>query len=59
MVGGYVQLAYGFNYSGTVGCQRDEVVVLHKVEDQHIDWLERALTPEREAQLNPPGVGSR
>ena len=59
MVGGYVQLAYGFNYYGTVDCQRDEVVVLHRIDDQSIDWLERALTPEREAQLNPPGIGSR
>jgi hypothetical protein len=28
------QLAYGFNYYGTVGCNRDEQVVLHKVEDR-------------------------
>jgi nitrate reductase alpha subunit len=53
MVGGYAQLAYGFNYYGTVGCNRDEQVVLHKVADQDIDWLERPLTPEREAQRNP------
>jgi nitrate reductase alpha subunit len=59
MIGGYAQLSYSFNYYGTVGCQRDEQVVLHKVEDQDIDWLERELTPEREAQLNPVGVGSR
>jgi nitrate reductase alpha subunit len=59
MVGGYAQLAYGFNYYGTVGCQRDEVVILHKVEDQNIDWLERPLSPEREAQTNPPGIGKR
>jgi nitrate reductase alpha subunit len=59
MVGGYVQLAYGFNYYGTVGCQRDEVVVLHRIDDQSIDWLERGLTPEREAQLNPVGVGPK
>ena len=59
MVGGYAQLAYSFNYYGTVGCQRDEVVVIHKIEDQDIDWLERPLTPEREAALNPPGIGPR
>ncbi|HEU0233816.1 MAG TPA: nitrate reductase subunit alpha [Gallionella sp.] len=59
MVGGYVQLAYSFNYYGTVGCNRDTEVLLHKVEDQDIDWLERPLTPEREAQLNPPGIGKR
>jgi len=59
MIGGYAQLAYGFNYYGTVGCQRDEQVVLHKVADKDVDWLERPLTPEREAQLNPVGVGPR
>ena len=51
------QLAYSFNYYGTVGCQRDEAVVIHKIEDQDIDWLERPLTPEREAQRNPVGIG--
>jgi nitrate reductase alpha subunit len=59
MVGGYAQLAYGFNYYGTVGCNRDEQVVLHKVEDKDIDWLERPLTPEREAQRNPKGIGKK
>jgi len=57
MIGGYAQLAYGFNYYGTVGSQRDEYVVLHKIEDAAIDWLERPLIPAREAQLNPPGIG--
>ncbi len=59
MVGGYAQLAYGFNYYGTVGCQRDTMVALHKIADHDVDWLERPLTPEREAQLNPPGIGPR
>jgi nitrate reductase alpha subunit len=59
MVGGYAQLAYGFNYYGTVGCQRDEVVLLHKIEDKDVDWLERPLSPEREAKANPPGIGKR
>lgn len=56
MIGGYAQLSYGFNYYGTVGSQRDEYVVLHKIEDRDIDWLERPLTPEREASPNPPGL---
>ena len=59
MVGGYAQLAYGFNYYGTVGTQRDEFVVVHKIADQDVDWLERPLTPERAAQINPPGIGPR
>ncbi len=57
MIGGYAQLAYGFNYYGTVGSQRDEFVILHKIEDKDVDWLERELSPAREAALNPPGVG--
>ncbi|HNT64079.1 MAG TPA: molybdopterin dinucleotide binding domain-containing protein, partial [Candidatus Desulfobacillus denitrificans] len=59
MVGGYAQLAYGFNYYGTVGTQRDEFVVVHRIADQDIDWLERPLTQEREDQRNPAGVGPR
>jgi nitrate reductase alpha subunit len=59
MIGGYAQLAYGFNYYGTVGSNRDEFVLLHKVADQDVDWLERPLTAAREAQLNPVGVGPR
>ncbi len=59
MVGGYAQLSYSFNYYGTVGCQRDEMVVLHKIEDQDIDWLERPLTDAREAQRNPAGIGPK
>jgi len=31
-VGGYAQLAYGFNYYGPTGTQRDEVVYIRKVE---------------------------
>jgi len=59
MVGGYAQLAYGFNYYGTVGCQRDTMVAIHKIADKDVDWLERPLTPEREAQKNPAGIGPR
>ncbi len=59
MVGGYVQLAYSFNYYGTVGCNRDTEIIVHKVEDQDIDWVEGPLTPEVEAQRNPVGIGKR
>jgi nitrate reductase alpha subunit len=58
MIGGYAQLSYGFNYYGTVGSQRDEHVILHKIADADVDWLERPLTAERERQLNPPGVNN-
>ncbi len=56
MIGGYAQLSYGFNYYGTIGSQRDEYVILHKIEDQDIQWLEEPLTAEKEQQLNPEGV---
>ncbi len=38
MIGGYVQLAYGFNYYGTIGTNRDEFVVVRKL--SKVDWLE-------------------
>lgn len=38
MIGGYAHQAYGFNYYGTVGCNRDEFVVVRKM--ANIDWLE-------------------
>ncbi len=58
MIGGYAQLSYAFNYYGTVGSNRDEYVVVHKIEDQDVDWLERPLTPEKEAQRNPLGINN-
>ena len=56
MIGGYAQLSYAFNYYGTIGSQRDEFVHIHKIADKDVDWLERPLTDEREAQPNPPGI---
>ena len=38
MIGGYAQQAYGFNYYGTVGCNRDEFVVVRKM--SKVDWLD-------------------
>ena len=38
MIGGYAQLSYGFNYYGTVGSNRDEFIVLRKM--NKVDWLE-------------------
>ena len=58
MIGGYAQLSYSFNYYGTVGSNRDEYVIVHKIEDQDVDWLEEPLTPEREAKKNPPGINN-
>jgi len=39
MIGGYAQQAYGFNYYGTVGSNRDEFVIVRKM--NRIDWLEQ------------------
>ncbi len=58
MIGGYAQLSYAFNYYGTVGSNRDEYVIVHKIEDKDIDWLERPLTPDREKQKNPLGINN-
>ena len=38
MIGGYAQQAWGFNYYGTVGCNRDEFVVVRKM--NKVDWLD-------------------
>ncbi|MGA8261793.1 MAG: nitrate reductase subunit alpha [Arenicellales bacterium] len=38
MIGGYAQQSYGFNYYGTVGSNRDEFVVVRKMD--RVDWLE-------------------
>jgi nitrate reductase alpha subunit len=41
MIGGYAQLAYGFNYYGTVGSNRDEYVIVRKM--NRVDWMEGPL----------------
>ncbi|MAW88654.1 MAG: nitrate reductase subunit alpha [Phyllobacteriaceae bacterium] len=41
MIGGYAHQAYGFNYYGTVGSNRDEFVVVHKLDK--VDWMEDPL----------------
>lgn len=40
MIGGYAQLSYGFNYYGPTGNQRDEQVIIRKMERDEVDWLE-------------------
>ncbi|HYG41496.1 MAG TPA: molybdopterin dinucleotide binding domain-containing protein, partial [Bordetella sp.] len=46
MIGGYAQQAYGFNYYGTVGSNRDEYVVVRKM--KKVDWLEGPLEQQLE-----------
>ncbi|AJG19188.1 nitrate reductase subunit alpha [Cupriavidus basilensis] len=38
MIGGYAQYSYGFNYYGTIGTNRDEFVVVRKM--NRVDWLD-------------------
>ncbi len=47
MIGGYAQQSYGFNYYGTVGSNRDEMVVVRKMDK--IDWLDRPAAAKVEA----------
>ncbi len=47
MIGGYVQQSYGFNYYGTVGSNRDEFVIVRKMEN--VDWLDQPVAQPMEA----------
>ncbi|HEY5676467.1 MAG TPA: nitrate reductase subunit alpha, partial [Myxococcales bacterium] len=47
MIGGYAQFSYGFNYYGTIGTNRDEFVVVRKM--NKVDWMdEESAAQERE-----------
>jgi len=41
MIGGYAQLSYGFNYYGTVGSNRDEFVIVRKMDK--VDWKDEPV----------------
>ena len=43
MIGGYAQQSYGFNYYGTIGTNRDEFVIVRKM--NKVDWLDRPRDP--------------
>ncbi|RME65904.1 MAG: nitrate reductase subunit alpha, partial [Alphaproteobacteria bacterium] len=47
MIGGYAQQAYSFNYYGTVGSNRDEFVIVRRMDK--IDWLDGPASMAREA----------
>ncbi len=53
MIGGYAQQSWGFNYYGTVGCNRDEMVVVRKMDK--VDWLDGSDTDDlpRPLPTNP------
>jgi nitrate reductase alpha subunit len=47
MIGGYAHQAYGFNYYGTVGSNRDEFIVIRRMST--IDWMDgTASTVQKE-----------
>ena len=48
MIGGYAQFSYGFNYYGTIGTNRDEFIVLRKM--NKVDWLD---TPVADQLIKP------
>lgn len=53
MIGGYAQQSWGFNYYGPVGSNRDEMVIVRKMEN--IDWLDdEAFAAENTEQLPRP-----
>jgi nitrate reductase alpha subunit len=53
MIGGYAQLSYGFNYYGTIGTNRDEFVVVRKMDK--IDWLDTPTDDEYVAAVRKMG----
>ena len=48
MIGGYAQQSYGFNYYGTVGSNRDEFVIVRKMDK--VDWLDGSTSEKEAAQ---------
>jgi nitrate reductase alpha subunit len=46
MIGGYAQQSYGFNYYGTVGSNRDEFIVVRRM--NKVDWLDDEPAAARE-----------
>lgn len=42
MIGGYAQQSWGFNYYGTVGSNRDEFVIVRKM--NKVDWMEEPIS---------------
>ena len=48
MIGAYAQQSYGFNYYGTVGCNRDEFVIVRKM--NKVDWLDNEATSKEAAE---------
>ena len=52
MIGGYAQQAYGFNYYGTIGTNRDEFVIIRKL--SKVDWLEKPFDESKHGASRGP-----
>ncbi|MBU0588859.1 MAG: nitrate reductase subunit alpha [Gammaproteobacteria bacterium] len=50
MIGGYAQFSYGFNYYGTIGTNRDEFVVVRKMDK--VDWLDTPAETDASASAH-------
>ncbi len=50
MIGGCAQLSWSFNYYGPVGSDRDNFVIVRKMEK--IDWMDRVQREAREDELD-------
>ena len=51
MIGGYAHLSYSFNYYGTIGANRDETVIVKRMD--RVDWMDGTRPqkfPERKAR---------
>jgi nitrate reductase alpha subunit len=58
MIGGYAQQSYGFNYYGTVGSNRDEFIVIRRM--NKIDWLDGTEpTQQQETMLQREPTSKR
>jgi len=42
MIGGYAHQSYGFNYYGTIGANRDEFIIVRKM--NQVDWMDTPST---------------
>lgn len=41
MIGGYAQLSYGINYYGTIGANRDEFIIIRKL--NKVEWMDQPI----------------
>jgi nitrate reductase alpha subunit len=56
MIGGYAQFSYGFNYYGTIGTNRDEFVVVRKMNQGRLAGRRRPPVSDTDhrTRLSPP-----